>query len=162
MSDHEIHEIQDGSETSYIATAAGTTRDEAEQMAARARATALAARAGDQPDVDFVAREISGYDTGCRIIATLPKAQADSMTEDELAEWDAARLRTSSTKHQQASDAPDADGYVTRVHDDGDRRMIAVVKKGSAEHLTDEELFRDLEIWAAQRRLRSVEDPGED
>ncbi|WP_413102244.1 hypothetical protein [Streptomyces sp. Inha503] len=106
MSDHEIHEIHDGDETSFIAVAKGTSQAEVEQLAARARAAAEATLAADQPDVEYVAREISGYDTDCRVIATLPKAQADAMTEEELAAWDDERRREFEAK-QRAKEGSD-------------------------------------------------------
>ncbi|MER8158136.1 hypothetical protein [Streptomyces sp. NPDC094472] len=169
MSEPEIYEIHHEDGTSHIAVSPGTSRAEAEQLAARAREAAKSALAANQPDVEYVAREISGYDTDCRVIATLPKAQADAMTEEELAEWDAEQRRELEVKQnqeQQPDDVPGAEEYVTRVRVEGDRRMIAVLKKEASDQVTDQELFGDLEAWAAEqgghdRHLWAVEDPDD-
>ncbi|MEV5770111.1 hypothetical protein AB0L49_02405 [Streptomyces antimycoticus] len=167
MSDSEIYEIHHEDGTSHIAVSKGTSRAEAEQLAARAREAAKAALAANQPDVEYVAREISGYDTDCRVIATLPKAQADAMTEEELTAWDAERRGELAVQDQEQPDvAPGSEDYVTRVRVEGDRRMIAVLKKGASDQVTDQELFGDLEAWAAEQgghdgHLRAVEDPDD-
>ncbi|MBL1115416.1 hypothetical protein JK364_23890 [Streptomyces sp. 110] len=118
---------------------------------------------------EYVAREVSGYDTDSRIIVALSKEKAEAMTEEELAAWDAERRRKFEARdqEQQPDAVPGMEGYVTGVHVEGDRRMIAVLKKEASDQVTDEELFGDLKAWADEqdrsgRHLRVVEDPGDE